>query len=41
MAKYLTKRLLRSVVTLFIVTCVVFTLMRAMPIEGYFAGISA
>ena len=36
MAKYLTKRLLRSVVTLFIVTCVVFTLMRAMPIEGYF-----
>lgn len=36
MAKYLIKRLLRSVITLFIVITIVFSLLRMMPIEGYF-----
>lgn len=36
MAKYLAKRIARSLITLFIIICVVFILMRAMPIEGYF-----
>lgn len=36
MIKYLTKRLLRSVVTLTIILIVVFLLVRLMPIEGYF-----
>lgn len=36
MAKYLTKRILRSFITLFLIICVVFILMRLMPIEGYF-----
>ncbi|MDY6038366.1 MAG: ABC transporter permease [Eubacterium sp.] len=36
MASYLTKRILRSFVTLFIVCTIVFCLLRLMPIEGYF-----
>ena len=36
MVKYLTKRISRSLITLFIIICVVFVLMRLMPIEGYF-----
>ncbi len=36
MVKYLVKRILRSFITLFIIICVVFILMRLMPIEGYF-----
>ena len=36
MAAYLAKRFLRSFLTLFIILCVVFILVRQMPIEGYF-----
>lgn len=36
MVKYLAKRIGRSLITLFIIICVVFILMRLMPIEGYF-----
>ena len=36
MFKYLAKRIARSFITLFLIICVVFTLMRLMPIEGYF-----
>lgn len=36
MTKYIGKRLLRSLLTLFIIITVVFALLRAMPIEGYF-----
>lgn len=36
MVKYLAKRIGRSLITLFIIICVVFILMRFMPIEGYF-----
>jgi len=36
MAGYLAKRISRSVLTLFIIIIVVFSLMRLMPIEGYF-----
>lgn len=36
MIKYCGKRLLQSLVTLFIIITVVFSLMRLMPIEGYF-----
>lgn len=36
MVKYLAKRIGRSIITLFIIICVVFSLMRLMPIEGYF-----
>ncbi len=36
MLKYLTKRILRSFLTLAIIITVVFVLMRQMPIEGYF-----
>jgi len=34
--KYVGKRLLASLVTLFIILTTVFILMRQMPIEGYF-----
>ena len=34
--KYLAKRIGRSLITLVIIICVVFILMRLMPIEGYF-----
>lgn len=36
MAKYLLKRIARSLFTLFLIICIVFILMRQMPIEGYF-----
>lgn len=36
MAKYLIKRVARSFLTLFIVITIVFSLLRLMPIEGYF-----
>ena len=36
MDSYLTKRILRSFITLFIVCTIVFCLLRLMPIEGYF-----
>ncbi len=36
MAKYIGKRLLRSVLTLLIIITIVFALLRLMPIEGYF-----
>lgn len=36
MAKYIIKRLLRSLLTLFIIITIVFALLRLMPIEGYF-----
>lgn len=39
MAKYLTKRILRSFITLFIIITAVFILLRQMPIEGYFENI--
>ena len=37
MLKYLGKRLLQSIVTLFVVATTVFLLLRLMPEEGYFA----
>ncbi len=36
MAKYLGKRLLRSLITLFLILTITFILIRQMPIEGYF-----
>ena len=36
LVKYTVKRLLASVLTLFIIVAVVFVLLRKMPIEGYF-----
>ena len=36
MAKYIIKRLVRSLITLFIIITIVFSLLRLMPIEGYF-----
>lgn len=39
MALYLAKRFLRSFITLFIILCIVFILVRQMPIEGYFPNI--
>ena len=36
MLKYIGKRVLRSMVTLFIILTIVFVLVRQMPIEGYF-----
>ena len=36
MTKYIGKRLLRSLLTLFIIITIVFALLRLMPIEGYF-----
>ena len=36
MIKYLGKRLARSLVTLCIIIVIVFSLLRMMPIEGYF-----
>lgn len=36
MLKYIGKRLLRSLLTLFIIVTIVFALLRLMPIEGYF-----
>ncbi len=39
MVKYLTKRTLRSLLTLIIIVSVVFILLRQLPIEGYFSNI--
>ena len=36
MLKYLAKRIFRSLITLFIVITIVFSLLRLMPVEGYF-----
>lgn len=36
MAKYILKRVLRSLVTMFIIITILFALLRLMPIEGYF-----
>ena len=36
MAKYITKRVLRSLITMFIIITILFALLRLMPIEGYF-----
>ena len=36
MAKYMLKRILHAVITLCVVICIVFALLRQMPIEGYF-----
>ena len=36
MAKYMLKRVLRSVITMAIIIVIVFSLLRLMPIEGYF-----
>ena len=36
MAKYIIKRVLRSLITIFIVVTILFALLRLMPIEGYF-----
>lgn len=38
MAKYLGKRLLRSLITLFLILTITFILIRMMPIEGYFSN---
>ena len=36
MVKYICKRLLRSLLTMFIIITILFALLRLMPIEGYF-----
>lgn len=36
MAKYIVKRVLRSLITMFIIITILFSLLRMMPIEGYF-----
>ena len=36
MAKYIVKRVLRSLVTMFIIITILFSLLRLMPVEGYF-----
>ena len=36
MAKYIIKRVLRSLITMFIIITILFALLRMMPIEGYF-----
>ena len=39
MAKYIIKRVLRSLITMFIIVTVLFALLRLMPIDGYFENI--
>ena len=39
MFAYLGKRFLRSLITLFIILCVVFVLVRQMPLDGYFPNL--
>ncbi len=39
MVKYIIKRVLRSLITMFIIITVLFALLRLMPIEGYFENI--
>ena len=36
MVKYIIKRILRSLITMFIIVTILFSLLRLMPIEGYF-----
>ena len=36
MARYITQRVLRSILTMFIIITVLFALLRLMPVEGYF-----
>ena len=36
MAKYITKRIFRSLITMLIILTVLFSLLRLMPVEGYF-----
>ena len=36
MTKYILKRVARSLITMFIIITVLFTLLRFMPVEGYF-----
>ena len=36
MTKYIIKRVLRSLITMLIIITVLFSLLRMMPIEGYF-----
>ena len=36
MTKYIVKRVLRSLITMFIIITILFALLRMMPIEGYF-----
>ncbi len=36
MGKYITKRVLRSLLTMFIIITILFALLRLMPVEGYF-----
>ena len=36
MARYITKRVLRSLITMFIIITILFALLRLMPVEGYF-----
>lgn len=36
MAKYITKRVLRSLITMFFIVTILFSLLRFMPVEGYF-----
>ena len=36
MTRYIIKRVLRSLITMFIIITVLFALLRMMPIEGYF-----
>jgi oligopeptide transport system permease protein len=38
MLKYILKRVLRSFITLFFITTLVFSLLRLMPVEGYFSN---
>ena len=38
MLKYLSKRIGRSILTLFVIVTLVFCLLRLMPVEGYFAN---
>ena len=39
MVKYIIKRVLRSLITMFIIITILFALLRLMPIEGYFENI--
>ncbi len=39
MAKYIIKRVLRSLLTMFIIITILFALLRLMPVEGYFENI--
>ncbi|MCL2216252.1 MAG: ABC transporter permease [Defluviitaleaceae bacterium] len=38
MLAYIVKRVLRSILSVFIIICIVFVLLRMLPVEGYFGG---